>query len=55
MTKKQQNTSKFSRILFKVSGEAMMGSKGFGHDIEAISKICKQITSLLFCGILYFG
>jgi len=43
MTKKQQNTSKFSRILFKVSGEAMMGSKGFGHDIEAISKICKQI------------
>ena len=43
MTKQQQNTSKFSRILFKVSGEAMMGSKGFGHDIEAISKICKQI------------
>ena len=40
---KQQNTSKFSRILFKVSGEAMMGNKGFGHDIEAISKICKQI------------
>ena len=43
MTKQQQKTSKFSRILFKVSGEAMMGSKGFGHDIEAISKICKQI------------
>jgi uridylate kinase len=43
MTKQQQNTSKFSRILFKVSGEAMMGNKGFGHDIEAISKICKQI------------
>ena len=43
MTKQQNNTSKFSRILFKVSGEAMMGNKGFGHDIEAISKICKQI------------
>ena len=43
MIKQQQSTSKFSRILFKVSGEAMMGSKGFGHDIEAISKICKQI------------
>lgn len=43
MTKQQNKNSKFSRILFKVSGEAMMGNKGFGHDIEAISKICKQI------------
>ncbi|MCE2687025.1 MAG: UMP kinase [Rickettsiales bacterium] len=45
MTKQQQNNSKFSRILFKVSGEAMMGNKGFGHDIDAISKICKQIIA----------
>lgn len=34
---------KFKRILFKVSGEALMGSKGFGHDSESIKKICNQI------------
>jgi uridylate kinase len=36
---------KFKRILFKVSGEAMMGDKAFGHDIDAIKKICNQIIS----------
>ncbi len=36
---------KFNRILFKVSGEAMMGDKAFGHDSDAIKKICNQILS----------
>lgn len=36
---------KFKRILFKVSGEAMMGERAFGHDPEAIAKICHQIIS----------
>ncbi|MBU6339574.1 MAG: UMP kinase [Rickettsiales bacterium] len=36
---------KFKRILFKVSGEAMMGSKEFGHDLEAIKRICDQIIA----------
>lgn len=36
---------KFKRILFKVSGEAMMGDKGFGHDLEAIRLICNQIVA----------
>jgi len=36
---------KFKRILFKVSGEAMMGDKGFGHDSVAIQKICGQIIA----------
>ena len=36
---------KFKRILFKVSGEAMMGDKAFGHDVTAIEKICNQIIS----------
>lgn len=34
---------KFKRILFKVSGEAMMGNSSFGHDLQAISDICSQI------------
>ena len=34
---------KFKRILFKVSGEAMMGNQEFGHEAQAINKICQQI------------
>lgn len=36
---------KFKRILFKVSGEALMGERAFGHDLQAIKKICNQIIS----------
>jgi len=36
----------YKRILFKVSGEAMMGDRGFGHDPSAISHICNQIISI---------
>ena len=36
---------KFKRILFKVSGEALMGERAFGHDPQAIKKICHQIIS----------
>ena len=36
---------KFKRILFKVSGEAMMGDKGFGHDVDAVKRICDQIVA----------
>lgn len=44
---------KFKRILFKVSGEAMMGDKAFGHCPDAIGKICNQIikASELGCEI----
>ena len=35
---------KYKRILFKVSGEAMMGDKEFGHDTKAINLICSQIN-----------
>ncbi len=33
----------FKRVLFKVSGEALMGSMTNGHDPKAIDKICNQI------------
>ncbi len=36
---------KFKRILFKVSGEALMGDRGFGHDPAAVERICQQIIS----------
>lgn len=37
---------KYKRILFKVSGEAMMGENGFGHDASAITLICNQIIGV---------
>ena len=40
-----QSKLRFKRILFKVSGEAMMGGKEFGHDVKAISDICDQIIA----------
>lgn len=34
---------KYKRVLLKLSGEALSGDKGFGHDVEAIRGISKQI------------
>ena len=42
---------KFKRILFKVSGEAMMGSKDFGHNVEAINKIAEEIVKIHKLGV----
>ena len=36
---------KFKRILFKVSGEALMGDQDFGHDPKAMSSIVAQIKN----------
>ncbi len=46
----EKSELKFKRILFKVSGEALMGDKGFGHDVTAIIKICDQIISAYSLG-----
>jgi len=40
-----KSSLKFKRILFKVSGEAMMGRAAFGHEVEAIEKVCVQIKA----------
>ncbi len=37
---------KYKRILFKVSGEAMMGEKSFGHELLAINHVCNQIIKV---------
>ncbi len=35
---------KYKRILLKLSGEALAGSKGFGLDFDVITDICKSIA-----------
>lgn len=42
---------KFKRILFKISGEAMMGNKSFGHDLIAINKITEEIAKIYKLGV----
>jgi uridylate kinase len=41
---------KYKRILFKVSGESLMGRKGFGHEMEALQKTCKEIVKIYELG-----
>jgi len=43
--------SKYKRILFKVSGESLMGDNAFGHSAEAIHKISTEIAKIHKQGI----
>ncbi|WP_343288878.1 UMP kinase [Wolbachia endosymbiont of Encarsia formosa] len=42
---------KYPRVLFKISGEALMGSKLFGHDMEVIDKLSKDIVEVCNLGV----
>ncbi|HJD65326.1 MAG TPA: UMP kinase [Rickettsia endosymbiont of Diachasma alloeum] len=42
---------KYKRVLLKVSGEALMGDKQFGHDYDTIKKIAGDIKELIDLGI----
>lgn len=42
---------KYKRILFKVSGESLMGDKPFGHDMNAIQKTCEEIAKIHKAGV----
>jgi uridylate kinase len=46
-----ESVMKFKRIMFKISGESMMGNKPFGHDLEAISKITEEIAEIYKIGM----
>ncbi|OEY86759.1 UMP kinase [Wolbachia pipientis] len=41
----------YSRVLLKISGEALMGSKQFGHDMEVIDELAKDIVEVCNLGI----
>lgn len=42
---------KYKRVLFKVSGESLMGEKPFGHDMTAIQKTCEEIVKIHKAGV----
>ena len=39
--------TKYKRVLFKLSGEALAGGKGFGIDSEVVTKITSQIKKVV--------
>lgn len=42
---------KYKRILLKLSGEALMGDKQYGHDLKTIDRICAEIASVHKAGV----
>ena len=42
---------KYKRVLYKLSGEALAGGKGFGIDSEVVTKITSQIVEVVKQGV----
>ena len=38
--------AKYKRVLLKISGEALMGGREFGHDPETIDRVCEEIKAV---------
>ena len=43
--------TKYKRVLYKLSGEALAGGKGFGIDSEVVNKITSQIVKVVKQGV----
>lgn len=43
--------TKYKRVLYKISGEALAGGKGFGIDSEVVTKITSQIVEVVKQGV----
>ena len=44
-------STKYKRVLYKLSGEALAGGKGFGIDSEVVTKITSQIVEVVKQGV----
>lgn len=45
------STPKYKRVLLKLSGEALMGDKSYGHDQATIERICNDICKTVELGV----
>ena len=45
------DTPKYSRVVLKISGEALAGSRGFGIDVETIQRIASEIAEVHRLGV----
>ena len=44
-------TSKYRRILLKLSGESLQGSQNYGHDVEVLNAYAEQIKRIKEMGV----
>ena len=51
MTSPRKNKTKYKRILLKLSGEALQGTKSFGIDAKILSTISKEIKEIRELGV----
>jgi len=42
---------KYKRVMIKISGEALMGDKGYGQDLSVIRRICEDIKQVVSLGV----
>src|SRR5690606_12429984 len=49
--RKMMSSGKYKRIVWKLSGEALAGDKGFGIDLDVINMIASQIKSTVACNV----
>ena len=42
---------KYKRILLKLSGESLAGTKGTGIDFDKVLEVCKEITEISSKGV----
>lgn len=47
----KNSKAKFKRVLIKVSGEALMGDKQYGQDLDTIQRIANDIKSVVALGV----
>ena len=44
-------TTKYKRILLKLSGESLLGKQNYGHDVEVLRSYAEQIKRIAECGV----
>ena len=44
-------TSKYKRILLKLSGESLQGKQNYGHDVEVLRSYAEQIKRIAALGV----
>jgi uridylate kinase len=42
---------RFKRVLLKISGEALMGSRSYGLDPEMVERVCEEVKSVFDLGL----
>jgi uridylate kinase len=51
MVSSNSDNPKFKRVMLKISGEALMGDKGFGLNPPTVERIAREIKSVHAIGV----